>query len=328
MIEDNPQKNNLEITKRVDFGKTGLKVTPLCIGAGPLGNMPEDFGFSVSEEEATRTLLYTFAPSSPSNFIDTASAYGNSEIRIGNVLREIGGLPQGFVLATKADRDMQTGDFSAKQVRKSIELSLERLGLKTLQLVYLHDPEHSTYSFEQIMAKGGPIDALIDLKNQGMIRHIGISGGPIDLLKRFVEETDVFEVVITHNRYNLLWRTADPLLNAAVNKKIAVVNAAPFAGGILAKGSKEYPRVAYRDASIDILERVKKIEGVCGKYNIPLRVAALQFSLRDSRINATAAGMTSPEQINQTVTDSQVAIPMNLWKEIEQYAIYEGDPER
>src|SRR5256885_17254562 len=98
--ENNHRPDTLEITNPVNFGKTGLKVTRLCIGAASLGNMTETFG-PVSEEEAERVLRHVFV-SSPINFLDTASIYGDSERRIGNTLQKIGGLPADFVLATKA----------------------------------------------------------------------------------------------------------------------------------------------------------------------------------------------------------------------------------
>jgi len=95
----------------------------------------------------------------PINFLDTSNGYsgGESERRIGAALAEAGGLPDGFVLATKVDRDGATGDFSGDQVRRSARESLERLGLDRIQLLYLHDPEHITY--EEAMAPGGPVDA-------------------------------------------------------------------------------------------------------------------------------------------------------------------------
>src|SRR5690606_38766569 len=106
-------------------------------------------------------------------------------------------LPDGFVLATKADADPVTGDFSGERVRRSVEESLERLGLDHVPLMYLHDPEfHIT--FEQAMAPGGPVEALIALREEGVIGHIGIAGGPIDLMRRYVR-TGVFEVVLSHN---------------------------------------------------------------------------------------------------------------------------------
>src|SRR5438034_1030294 len=103
------------------LGSTGLQVTPICIGSAPLGNMPETFAYEVPEERALATIRAFFA--GPLNFLDTAASYGDgeSERRIGIVLGELGGLPPGFVLATKADRDMQTGIFTGAQMQRSVE---------------------------------------------------------------------------------------------------------------------------------------------------------------------------------------------------------------
>src|SRR5438067_913063 len=130
------QDNSLELRP---LGSTGLQVTPLCFGATALGNMPSTYGYSIGFEQAMETLRAIFA--SPVNFLDTAAEYGNgeSERRIGLALKEIGGLPAGFVLATKADRDSETQDFSPAQMRRSVENSLQKLGLEQIQLLYLHD---------------------------------------------------------------------------------------------------------------------------------------------------------------------------------------------
>ena len=103
------------------LGTTGLQVTPICIGTAPLGSMPETFAYEVPEERALATIRAFFA--GPLNFLDTAASYGDgeSERRIGIVLGELGGLPPGFVLATKADRDLQTGVFTGAQMRRSVE---------------------------------------------------------------------------------------------------------------------------------------------------------------------------------------------------------------
>ena len=121
-------------------------MSPVCVGCAPLGNMPETFEYSVSKQRASDTLHAVFE--SPLNFLDTAASYGDgeSERRICEVLAEIGGLPEDCVLATKADRDPKTGDFSGDQMRRSVERSLRLLGLDCLQLVYLHDPEHEPLS--------------------------------------------------------------------------------------------------------------------------------------------------------------------------------------
>src|SRR2546430_2366878 len=116
------------------LGKTGLLVSPLCIGCAPLGDMPETFAYGVPEEQALTTIRAIF--NGPINFLDTAASYGDgeSERRIGLVLRELGGLPAGYVLATKADRDLRTGDFSGEQIRRSVDRSLRLLGLDRLAL--------------------------------------------------------------------------------------------------------------------------------------------------------------------------------------------------
>src|SRR5690348_4623471 len=105
------------------LGQTGLEVTPLCIGCSSLANMPETFGYAVAEEQALATLRTLF--DSPINFLDTAASYGDgeSERRLGIVLREYGDLPEGVVLSTKADRNLQTGEFSGAQMLRSVERS-------------------------------------------------------------------------------------------------------------------------------------------------------------------------------------------------------------
>ena len=108
-----------------------------------------------------------------------------------------------------------------------MERSLGLLGVDRLQLVYLHDPEFAMQSFEQITAPGGAVESLHQMKAEGVIDHVGIASGPTDLLIRYVE-TGQFEVVISHNRYTLLNREADPLWDVAARRGVATVNAAPY----------------------------------------------------------------------------------------------------
>jgi D-threo-aldose 1-dehydrogenase len=287
------------------LGGTGLLVSPLCFGCAPLGDMPETFGFSVAKEQAHETLRA--AIESPVNFLDTAASYGNgeSEKRIGEVLRELGGVPPGYVIATKADRELSTGDFSGEQMRRSVERSLELLGMDKVPLVYLHDPEHANY--EDIMAPGGAVEQLVNLKEEGVIEHLGVAGGPIDLMIRYVE-TGTFEAVITHNRFTLINRTAEPLLNRAAELSVPLLNAAPYGSGILAKGPDAYARYAYQDASMS---------EVCAEYDISLATAALQFSMKDHRVASTIVGLSRPERVQQTVDLATHPVPEELWPRLE-----------
>jgi D-threo-aldose 1-dehydrogenase len=289
-------------------------VPPLCIGCATLGNMPETFGYSVAEETAINTLRAIF--DGPINFADTAASYGDgeSERRIGLVLQERGGLPPGFVLSTKADRDLQTGDFSGDQIRRSVERSIQLLGLDRLQLVYLHDPEHTT--FESAMAPGGPVEVLRRFQEESVIDHIGVAGGPIDMMKRYIE-TGLFEIAISHNRYTLLNRAAESLWDVCLRSGVAPLNAAPYGSGILAKGPSAYPRYAYHDVGGEILDHARVLEAICVRHDVPLAAAALQFSLHDARIAATIVGISSPERIQETLKLATYPIPPEVWSELD-----------
>jgi D-threo-aldose 1-dehydrogenase len=314
-------------SSRRPLGKTGFTVSPVCVGCAPLGDMPATFEYSVSERRAFDTLRAVFE--SPVNFLDTAASYGDgeSERRIGEVLREIGGLPEGCVLATKADRDPKTGDFSGEQLRRSVERSLRLLGLSRLQLVHLHDPENldepGREPFEYMMAPGGPVETLMGLKDEGIIEHLGIAGGPVELLIRFVE-TGVFEAVITHNRYTLVNRTAEPLLDVAAERGVAALNAAPYGSGILAKGPDAYARYEYREAPQQMVETVRAMQEACREFGVPLAAAALQFSLRDPRVVSTIVGISRPERVEQTIDLATYPIPDELWEWLDSLATRDG----
>ena len=147
------------------LGRTGLEVSPACIGTSPLASMPEHYGYEVDERRAAATI--GAALRGPFNFIDTSNNYGAgaAERYIGSVLAAAGGLPPGFVLATKVDADPDTGDFSGERVKRSVEESLGRLGLDRVQLMYLHDPELHL-SFDEAMAPGGAIILMSSMASQ------------------------------------------------------------------------------------------------------------------------------------------------------------------
>jgi len=308
------EKAFIDPASRRPLGVTGLSVSPLCVGCAALGDMPETFEYSVSRERAFETLRAVFE--SPVNFLDTAASYGDgeSERRIGEVLRGIGGLPEGRVLSTKADRDLTTGEFSGEQMRRSVERSLKLMGLDALQLVYLHDPEHETY--EHMVEPGAPVEVLLSLKVEGLIEHLGVAGGPIDLMIRYVK-TGLFEALITHNRYTLVNRTAEPLLNVAAELGVAALNAAPYGSGILAKGPDAYARYEYGEASREVVELVRKMQDECRQFGVPLGAAALQFSLRDPHVVSTIVGISRPERVRQTLELASRPIPEELWARLD-----------
>ena len=294
-----------------ELGRTGLTVTSVGIGGGPLGSMPENFGDDVPAQLGVATAQR--ALEGPCNLLDTSNGYSNgeSERRVGAALRLVGGLPPGFVLATKVDPDPRTGYFSGQRVVRSVEESLERLGLDQLQLLYLHDPERM--SFEDGMAPGGAVEALLRLREEGVAEHIGVAGGPVRLMSRYLA-TGAFEALITHNRWTLVDRSADALVDEAVGLGVGVVNGAPFGGGILVRGSAAMPKYAYSAAPAVVLERVRAMERACELHGVPLPAAALQFSTRDPRITSTLVGVSRPEHVEETVRLASWDIPDELWE--------------
>jgi D-threo-aldose 1-dehydrogenase len=122
-------------------------------------------------------------------------------------------------------------------------------------------------------------------------------------------------------------RTAEPLLALAARSGLAVLNAAPYGSGILAKGPDAYARYAYQDASPELVARVRHMDDLCHQHSVPLAAAALQFSLRDPRITSTIVGISRPERIAQTLELSRHPIPDELWAELDALAGSEGDPE-
>jgi D-threo-aldose 1-dehydrogenase len=291
-------------------------VSGIAFGASPIGSMPRLYSHEVAEQRAIETVLAVFQ--SPISFLDTSNGYGpngESEIRIGKAISQNGGLPAGVVLATKVDADRRTGDFSGDRVRRSVEESFSRLGIDHCPLMHLHDPEH-WIGFADAMKAGGPVEALIGLREEGVIGTIGIAMGELSLQRQLVA-TGAFEAVLNHNRFTLLDRSAEPLIEECNAAGIAYINAAPYGGGMLARGPDAMPRYAYRDARPAVLQAARDMERVCDAYGVPLAAAALQFSLRDTRVGSTVVGMSAPERIEETLALADFPIPDALWEELE-----------
>jgi D-threo-aldose 1-dehydrogenase len=298
------------------LGSTGIDVTTLCVGTSPLASMPDLYGYGVDEERAVATVLAMFT--SPITFLDTSNGYGEdgtAERRIGEAIRRAGGLPPQVVLATKVDPDPRTGDFSGARVRASLEESLERLGIDHLPLLHLHDPER--IPFEEGVAPGGAVEALVALRDEGLVDRIGVAGGPIVLLQRYLD-TGAFDVVLSHNRYTLLDRSAEAMFRAAAERGLGVINAAPYGGGMLAKGPGVQRRYAYGLGDDAVRTAAERMAAACERHGVPLAAVALQFSMRAPFVDSTVVGVSSPERVAETLALVGTPIADELWSELEQ----------
>jgi D-threo-aldose 1-dehydrogenase len=296
------------------LGATGLQVSALCLGGGPLGSMPRLFGEETPQERGIATVLA--ALDSPICFIDTSNGYsdGESERRIGEALRRVGGVPEGFVVETKTDP--KDGDYSGERARRSVEESMERLGLDRLPMVHLHDPE--TWEFDDIAGAGGAVQALVDLREQGVVGSIGLAGGDVRIMARYLA-LEVFDVLLVHNRWTLVDRSAAGVIAEARRQGMGVLNAAVYGGGILAHQQDEGSPTTYgyRPAPRPVLGAVSAMRAVCARYGTDLPTASLQFSIRDDTFASTIVGMSRPERIAPAVAAAQTPLPDDLFAELE-----------
>lgn len=307
------------------LGRSSLTVSRICYGTGPIGNMPEVYGHGATEDLAYATMRAVFA--GPSNFFDTSRNYGagRSETRIGAVIRELGGLPKGFVVSTKLDRDPATNRFDAGAMRRSLEKSLAALGIDRVGLLHLHDPEYAA-DLSEVTKPGGGLAELYRMKEEGLCDAVGLAAGRIDIMMPILERFD-FDAMITHNRFTLVNRNAEPMIDYAVKKGIAVINAAPFAGGVFAKGSAANPRYVYQEASEAMLGPIRAVEAVCARHRVPPGAVALQFSMRDPRITSTIVGVGRPEEVTGTAEWANWPVPQAVWDEIAALPASREDPE-
>ena len=311
--------------KKNKIKDTGLEVTELSFGTSSLGSMPDTYGYEVSEDRAQKTLNRFFQ--GPVNMLDTSRNYamGESEKRIGKAIKENGGWPNGFLLSTKLDRNMDTLVLDKNRVRESLEESLKTLNVDSVDILFLHDPEYAK-DITDITKKDGAMDELFKIKNEGLAKAAGVAMGKVDIMFPLLKDWD-FDVIINHNRYTLLNREANEMYDYASSKNIAIFNAAPYAGGVLAKGPDNFKKITYQDATEEKLAPAREFEKVCKKHNVELGAAALQFSLRDNRITSTICGVTSVESIEKNLAWASTNIPEEFWNEVLKLPYSTKDPE-
>lgn len=309
----------------VRLGKSGVSVPRIGFGATALADMPETYGYSVGEERALATVRAIL--DRPDGFIDTSRNYGlgRSEALIGRVVRERGGWPSGRILSTKLDRDMDSLRFDAARARRSLEESLAALGVDRIDVLHLHDPEYAS-DLSDVTRRGGALDELMRMKAEGLVGAVGLAAGRIDIMMPILRDWD-FDTLITHNRFTLVNRNAEPMLELAVARGISVMNAAPYASGALAKGASGQQRYVYQAATEEMLRPIRRVEEVCARHGIPMGAAALQFSMRDPRIASTICGVSRPERVQETLDWANWPISEEAWNELLSLPASSDDPE-
>ncbi|MGW4910652.1 aldo/keto reductase [Streptomyces sp. NPDC004270] len=307
------------------LGRSGVQIGPLGLGAAVIGNLYTE----VSDQQAHDTV--TTAWQRGIRYFDTAPHYGLglSERRLGEALREYD--RDAYTLSTKVGRRLEPGpgdgddlahgfavpdtyrrvwDFSADGIRRTLEASLERLGLDRVDVVYLHDPDDHA---EQAFHEGYP--ALEKLRSEGVVGAIGAGMNQTAMLTRFVRDTDI-DVVLCAGRYTLLDQSAlADLLPAAEERGTSVVIGGAFNSGLLAD-----PRPAatynYAQVSDELLARALRLKALAERHGSTLRAAALAFCAAHPAVASVLVGARSAAEIADGAEQFATPVPAAFWQEL------------
>lgn len=303
--------------------RTGIKISRLSLGTAAFGGLYK----SVSDQACTDTLHA--ALQAGINYVDTAPHYGKgtSERRIGRAIKDLD--QSSLVISTKigrllipsttdiddffmdADNTVERYfDFSASGVRKSLEDSLEKLGVDSVDILYIHDPDENP---DAAIMEAYP--ELERLRSEGIIRAIGIGMNQCETPTRVIRETDI-DMVLIAGRYSLLdQRAADELLPIALERNVDIIAAGVFNSGILANPVKG-ATYDYMPASDELLAKALRIREVLEGHGVSLTSAALQFPLQHPAVKSVLVGCRSVEEVTTNIEEFDKTIENKVWEDL------------
>ena len=332
-------------SKRVPLGRTGLEVTRLGFGTASIGGLytAVDAGDAIATVERAWEIGIRLFDTAP------LYGYGEAERRLGAVLATH--RRDSFVLSTKvgrlvrrseeispdADIDPQSidgredafysrsepvrmlFDYSADAVRRSIDESLARLGLDRLDIALIHDPDTH---WQPAIDEAFP--ALARLRDEGVVRAIGVGMNQASMLARFAREGD-FDVFLVASRYTLLDQTAaDDLFPACLERGVAVLAAGVMNTGLLAD-PRPGTRYDYGAAPPAMIERAQRLAAICARHDVPLRDAAIQFPLAHPAVASLVTGVRSIRHLDEYPAALARSIPDALWVDLKDEGLIRAD---
>lgn len=322
-------------TQRRTLGRSGVEVTCLGLGTAPLGGL-----FSHVEDEAADAVVRA-SLAAGLTYIDTAPLYGHgtAERRVGRALAGVGaGMATGsgqagaghtsYVLSTKVGRlivDDPTGaadgyadappsealyDYSPDGIRRSLAESLERLGLDSVDIVYIHDPDD--YEDDAI---GLAYPVLHELRAQGVVKAIGVGMNQSRIPTRFVRETEI-DAVLLAGRYTLLDQTgAADVLPACIERGVSIVIGGVYNSGLLAD-PRPGATFNYVEAPPELVARAQELGAVCARHDVPLKAAAIQFPLAHPAVATILTGARSEAELEENLQMIEYDVPDALWDDL------------
>ncbi len=330
---------------RLDNG--GLTFTELGFGTAPMGNLYR----AISDEDARNIL--DLAWEGGVRYYDTAPLYGLglSETRLNPFLR--GKNRDEYVLSSKVGRLMQpcmpedrTGlgkwfdvpqrqevyDYSYDGVMRSVEFSMERLGVSRIDILYVHDlcifthgsKDASDARIEEFFGTRG-YDAMISLRDQGVIKAIGGGINEWEVCQTLAERGD-FDLFLLAGRYTLLEQEAlNSFLPLCETRGIGIVGGGPYNSGILATGPVPGANYNYNPAPEPVVEKVRQIEAICKDHGVPLVEAAFQFPLLHPTHVTVIPGGQAVAEMEGNLKAAAAEIPAALWADLKAAGLMRED---
>jgi D-threo-aldose 1-dehydrogenase len=313
------------------FGRSDLEVSAFGFGTAPVGNIFEEIDEKTSDE------MFQVAWDSGVRFYDTAPMYGHglSEYRTGYSLRWKN--RSDFILSSKVGRLLHPArkedinyapwtnagrfevefNYSYDATMRSVDDSLQRMGLESIDILYIHDIDKFTRGDEQPevfeTAMNGAWRALSKLRDERVVKAIGVGVNEWEVCQDALEQRD-FDCFLLAGRYTLLEQEAlDTFLPLCEQRNASVVVGGGFNSGILATGAKDGAKYNYSPAPETIKRRVQAIESVCKEFQVPLPAAALQFVVAHPAVPTFMAGTRTVKQLKQNIAWFSHPIPSEFW---------------
>ena len=332
---------------REKIGLHGLEVTRLGLGGTTFGNMYS----ALDDQEGLDVIDASYMAGV--RYFDTAPlyGYGMSETKMGPGLARYNrdeiaiSSKVGYVLKERQEGDDYVDlfvdapkltsyfDYSRDAVLRSIEGSLKRLKTDRLDIVLIHDPDDGKSiepgwvpgdraNFDQVMAEAYP--ALAELREQGVVKAIGLGMNQWQMLADFARAGN-FDAFLLAGRYTLLEQESlRELLPLCAERDVRIIIGGPYNSGILATGAIEGATYNYAAAPEPLLERVRGIEAVCARHDVPLQAAALQFPFGHSAVATVIPGARKVAEVEGNVGFLQHAISADFWAELKQEGLIDA----
>ena len=329
--------------QQVDIGRTGVQVTSLGLGGGPLSGMTLAEGIYSGSSFGTALNIIRKAYDLGIRYFDTAPLYGSgrSEVRYSHVLSTV---PRhSFTLSTKVSRRLvpehpddlepysEDGipaytyefDFTRDGIQQTLESSLERLRLAAVDILYLHDSDFSGQHSDDEFAQG--LETLVQLRERGVVKAIGMGMNQWAVTARMVERFDL-DLILLAGRYTLLDQSALPeFMPLCAERGVKLAIGGPYNTGILARDLDQPVSFEYQPAAPEIVARARRFKAVCDNHQVELKAAALQFVLAHPVVATAIPGAATETELEENARLVQEEIPAALWDELKAHQLLPAD---